>query len=579
MTRCATASPCGSPCEAGWKRARNTCLAADAVSLLAAIVLYIFAAGVVKGFAFALGLSTVIDLAIFFWFTHPMVSLLARFRFFNRGHKLSGLDAARRSASTALDAVEEARPDGQVLARLGNDLYKGQQVDRLRRPQVALVRHLRRRSCCWRSAASCVQGPQLWASSSPVARSTSVSALEPASPRRRRRAARGGRRHAASRPPPRPSSPPRATSADHRADRAAHRQPRAPRSSTRSSRPCRRRPAAVDLPGPRSAPAGARRSPSARSPAWCVFLVLVVLFIWAYFREWKMSVAAIVALAHDVIITVGVYALSGFEVTPGDRHRRADHPRLLALRHRRGLRQGPREHQGPREPTRTTYAEAANLAVNQTLVRSINTSIVALIPVGAILYVGAVQLGSGLAEGPRARAVRRHGRRCLLLDLHRHAAAGAAEAGRGRGQAGREAGPARERRTRPTAYAVGAGRSPRTCRCQDEPAGERRPGRGRRRRRPSAARRRRSRTPEAERPGPRRTARRRGRSASSACLRAAAADSGRPSPSGARSDRSSSSTRARCSAARRRRPRLPRAGRRLQGHHPAAGRPRRRSRR
>ncbi len=79
--------------EAGWKRARNTCLAADTVSLLAAVVLYIFAAGVVKGFAFALGLSTIIDLAIFFWFTHPMVSLLARYKFFNRGHKLSGLDA------------------------------------------------------------------------------------------------------------------------------------------------------------------------------------------------------------------------------------------------------------------------------------------------------------------------------------------------------------------------------------------------------------------------------------------------------------------------------------------------------
>jgi preprotein translocase subunit SecD len=78
--------------EAGWLRARNTCLAADTVSLLAAVVLYIFAAGVVKGFAFALGLSTVIDLAVFFWFTHPMVSWLAHYRFFNRGHKLSGLD-------------------------------------------------------------------------------------------------------------------------------------------------------------------------------------------------------------------------------------------------------------------------------------------------------------------------------------------------------------------------------------------------------------------------------------------------------------------------------------------------------
>ncbi len=79
--------------QAGWIRARATCLAADSISILAAVVLYIFAAGVVKGFAFALGLSTVIDLAVFFWFTYPMVSWLTRFRFFSQGHRLSGLDA------------------------------------------------------------------------------------------------------------------------------------------------------------------------------------------------------------------------------------------------------------------------------------------------------------------------------------------------------------------------------------------------------------------------------------------------------------------------------------------------------
>ena len=77
-----------------------------------------------------------------------------------------------------------------------------------------------------------------------------------------------------------------------------------------------------------------------------------------------------------------------------DRHRHPDHPRFLALRHRRRVRQGPGEHQEPRR-TRQTYAEAANLAINQTLVRSINTSIVALLPVGALLYVGVCSLGSG----------------------------------------------------------------------------------------------------------------------------------------------------------------------------------------
>jgi preprotein translocase subunit SecD len=79
--------------EAGWIRARNTCLAADTVSLLAAVVLYIFAIGVVRGFAFALGISTLIDLVVFFFFTKPTVTLLAKRTFFNSGHRFSGLSA------------------------------------------------------------------------------------------------------------------------------------------------------------------------------------------------------------------------------------------------------------------------------------------------------------------------------------------------------------------------------------------------------------------------------------------------------------------------------------------------------
>lgn len=79
--------------ETGWKRARKTRMAANVVSLLSAAVLYLFATGVVKGFGFALGLSTLIDLAILFWFTKPLVSTLARFKFFNGGGELSGLSA------------------------------------------------------------------------------------------------------------------------------------------------------------------------------------------------------------------------------------------------------------------------------------------------------------------------------------------------------------------------------------------------------------------------------------------------------------------------------------------------------
>jgi preprotein translocase subunit SecF len=125
-----------------------------------------------------------------------------------------------------------------------------------------------------------------------------------------------------------------------------------------------------------------------------VFLVLVVLFIWAYFREWKMSVGAIVALAHDLIITIGVYALSGFEVTP------ATVTGVLtilgfSLYDTVVVFDKVRENTKNLARTRQTYAEAANLAINQTLVRSINTSIVALLPVGALLYVGVASLGSG----------------------------------------------------------------------------------------------------------------------------------------------------------------------------------------
>ncbi len=146
-------------------------------------------------------------------------------------------------------------------------------------------------------------------------------------------------------------------------------------------------------------------SPNEIGPSWgqevaersmiglAVFLIALVLFIWAYFRQWKMAVGALVAVAHDVLITVGVYAISGFEVTP------ATVTGVLTIlgfslydtvvvfdqvrNNTKNLRQ-----------SKQSYAQAANLAVNQTLVRSINTSIVALIPVGVILYVSAVQLGA-----------------------------------------------------------------------------------------------------------------------------------------------------------------------------------------
>src|SRR3954465_5900390 len=126
-----------------------------------------------------------------------------------------------------------------------------------------------------------------------------------------------------------------------------------------------------------------------------VFLVLVSLVIALYFRTWTMAVAAIVALLHDMLLTVGIYALIGFEVTPES---------VIGFLTILGyslydtvvvfdkVRENT-EHIAA--TTKRTYAEAANLAVNQTLVRSINTSVVALLPVGAILFIGALLLGAG----------------------------------------------------------------------------------------------------------------------------------------------------------------------------------------
>ena len=88
--------------EEGWDRAKRTILVSDAVNLVAAVVLYLLAVGGVQGFAFTLGVTTVIDIAVIFLFTHPMMELLIRMRFFGEGHKFSGLDPEHLGAKNAL---------------------------------------------------------------------------------------------------------------------------------------------------------------------------------------------------------------------------------------------------------------------------------------------------------------------------------------------------------------------------------------------------------------------------------------------------------------------------------------------
>jgi preprotein translocase subunit SecD len=107
--------------EAAWVRARRTILASDAVSFLAAIVLYVLAIGNVRGFAFTLGLTTLVDIAVVFLFTKPMVTLLSRTKFFGGGHKLSGFDAEHLGRSVAYAGRGRVRSGGAtpVAAKRG----------------------------------------------------------------------------------------------------------------------------------------------------------------------------------------------------------------------------------------------------------------------------------------------------------------------------------------------------------------------------------------------------------------------------------------------------------------------------
>jgi len=128
--------------------------------------------------------------------------------------------------------------------------------------------------------------------------------------------------------------------------------------------------------------------------ALIAFLIAIVIYLSIAF-EWKMASAALIALAHDIVITIGVYALTGFEVSPAT---------VIGLLTILGysLYDTVVVFDKVRENTagllgtgRSTYSQAANLALNQTLVRSINTSLIALLPVAAILVVGVGLLGAG----------------------------------------------------------------------------------------------------------------------------------------------------------------------------------------
>ena len=157
-----------------------------------------------------------------------------------------------------------------------------------------------------------------------------------------------------------------------------------------------------------------------------IFLVLVMVYLVVRF-EWRMAVAAVSSLLLDLVLTAGVYSLVGFEVTPSTV---IGFLTILGFalydvvvvfdkvqENTRGITAGSTQ----------TYGEATNLAVNQTLMRSINTGLVALLPVGGLLFIGAGLLGAGTLKDLGLVLFVGMGLGVLLVDLVRDAAADRAE--------------------------------------------------------------------------------------------------------------------------------------------------------
>ncbi len=343
--------------ESGWKRARRTILVSDTVSFLAAILLFHFAVSDVQGFAYTLGLTTLIDVAVVFLFTKPMMTLLA-------GTRFSVSRLARRATSR--------------FGQLGGRLYRGEfSVNFIGRRRIwyaasgvmlviGLIGLLVRRlnfSVEFRGGAL-FQFPAPAATSGQISRAMNSAGVGQSTIQQL------GLHHTWQ-----VQTQPLTTAQAGAVENALHHVLGIPLGSI-----------SPQLVGP----TWGGNVTSKAAEALIIFLIVVVLYLSVAFER-KMAMAALVALLHDIMITVGVYALVGFQVSPAT---------VIGLLTILGysLYDTVVVFDKVRENTagpRSSYGQAANLALNQTLVRSLNTSLTALVPVASILFVGSILLGAG----------------------------------------------------------------------------------------------------------------------------------------------------------------------------------------
>lgn len=354
----------------GWDRAKRTIWVADTVSLIAAFVLYFGTTGEVKGFAFTLGVTTFIDLFIVYCFTRPFLTLLANLDFFSNGHPLSGLSQA--SIGTVRNTFKKKRFS---FEELGGKLFSGEvSLNIATRPK---------RWYLFSGALILIAGLSLGIFGLKLG-------IE----------FKGGSVNTVTTSTPSISKAQQILKSVGYSDQAVVQI--IGRDQVRIETAELSNQMSIELTTALSkgfnVPLDTIDSKSV-GPSWgaeiskkaleaLLWFVLILCIYLAFVLEFKMAGAALIAVVHDVFITVGFYALVGLKVTPSavigfltilgyslydsvvvfDKVR--ENLKLMVNR------------------TPNEYRRIVNLALNQTLIRSLNTSIVAIIPIGSILLIG-----------------------------------------------------------------------------------------------------------------------------------------------------------------------------------------------
>jgi protein-export membrane protein SecD/preprotein translocase SecF subunit len=361
--------------ESGWLRARRTIVVADSVSLIAAVVLYLSAVGDVRGFAFTLGLTTLIDLFIVYFFTRPTLFLFSKVPFFANGANLSGLS----QVSLGILQTEHHESKGFRLRGLGSRLNRGD------------------------TSLNILQSPKRWLFISGFLVVLSIGGLllqglnlgiE----------FKGGSINSFKAPNVSVAQAQKVlTDIGYHGESIILKTGKDEiviQTKSLTNADSLKLVAAVDKNF--HIPANAVNSETI-GPSWgaeithkalvgLIWFLLLLTIYMAFISEIRMAYAAIIAVIHDIVITVGLYALIGLTVTPSAvigfltilGYSLYDSVVVFDKVRENTLKLSPN--------TLDEYRKRVNKALDQTIVRSVNTSFVAIIPVASILFIGSIVL-------------------------------------------------------------------------------------------------------------------------------------------------------------------------------------------